>query len=227
MTIEPFLTIRRNFPRPAPELVAAFEGAFTGHVVDAQGRRGAIDHAVRPLVLPRPFVGTALTVLTPPRDNLAPYAALEVARPGDVLVIATGDHVGAAVVGDLLVGMAKNCGVAAVVTDGAVRDIEGLEQVGLPIFARGLTPNSPQKNGPGFIGFEVSLGGEVVRSGDVVVGDRNGVVVVPREQAKATLDGLADVRAKERQTEAAVRGGLKEPAWLAEVMAGPGVRYVD
>jgi 4-hydroxy-4-methyl-2-oxoglutarate aldolase len=227
MADEPVLTIRRNFPRPQPELVAAFEGAFTGHVVDAQGRRGAIDHTIRPLVLPRPFVGTALTVLSAPRDNLAPYAALEVARPGDVLVIATGDYLGAAVMGDLLVGMAKNGGVVAVVTDGVVRDIGGLEQVGLPVFARGLTPNSPQKHGPGAVGFEVSLGGEVIRSGDIVVGDRDGLVVVPRERIGATLAGLEAVRAKERQMDAAVRGGMRTPPWLADVLAGPGVRWVD
>ena len=227
MADDPVLTIRRSFPRPESEIVRAFEGAFTGHVVDAQGRRGAIDHAIRPLVIGAPFAGTALTVLSAPRDNLAPYAALEVARPGDVLVVATGDYEGAAVVGDILVGMAKNCGVVAVVTDGAVRDIAGLEGVGLPIFARGLTPNSPQKHGPGFIGFEVSLGGEVVRSGDVVVGDRDGLVVVPRERARATLEALEGVRAKERQMEAAVRDGARAPAWLAGVLAGPGVRFVD
>ncbi|HET6521469.1 MAG TPA: hypothetical protein VFG47_16865 [Geminicoccaceae bacterium] len=227
MADDAILTIRKGFPRPATDIVAAFRGALSGHVVDAQGRRGAIDHTIRPLVIGGPFAGTALTVLSAPRDNLAPYAALQVARPGDVLVIATGDYQGAAVVGDLLVGMAKNCGVIAVVTDGVVRDIAGLEEVGLPIFARGLTPNSPQKHGPGFIGFEVSLGGEVIRSGDVVVGDRDGLVVVPREQARATLAGLEAVRAKERQMEAAVRDGAKAPSWLAGVLAGPGVSFVD
>ena len=102
-------------------------------------------------------------------------------QPGDVLVISTGDWVGSAVIGDLIVGMFGNAGVAGVVTDGAVRDIVGLEDVGVPIYARALTPNSPQKNGPGEVGLSVSIGGVTVNTGDLIVADRDGVVCLPRD----------------------------------------------
>ena len=92
-------------------------------------------------------------------DNLAPYAALKFARPGDVLVVAVDGDTTTSIIGDILLGMAKNAGIVAAVTDGLVRDIEGINQVGIPLFAQGLTPNSPFKDGPGEIGGTISLGG--------------------------------------------------------------------
>ena len=107
-------------------------------------------------------------------------AALADCRPGDVLVVATGGHVGAAVTGDLLIGVARNRGAAGFVTDGLVRDLDDLETIGLPIYALGVTPNSPQRRGPGSVGLPIVCGGVSIASGDVVVGDRDGVVVIPR-----------------------------------------------
>src|SRR3989337_453245 len=102
------------------------------------------------------------------RDTLAPYAALAFARPGDVLVVAADAYEGASVAGDILLGMAKNKGIAALVTDGMVRDVEGLNAVGIPVFARGLSPNSPYKDGPGEIGLPVALGGMSIDPGDLI-----------------------------------------------------------
>jgi 4-hydroxy-4-methyl-2-oxoglutarate aldolase len=199
----------------------------SGWVVDARGRRGALDHRIRPLLAGTPFVGSALTVSTVARDNLVPYAALQEAQPGDVLMIATGDYERAAVVGDLLVGMAKNCGIVAVITDGLVRDIAGLEDVGIPVYARGLTPNSPEKHGPGEIGLPIALGGEAINAGDLIVGDRDGIVVIPYADIDRVADGLAAVTAKEQKMEAAVRDGLKYPEWLEQTLQQKGVRYLD
>src|SRR5690606_26363629 len=127
------------------------------------------------------------------RDNLAPYAALAFAKPGDVLVIATEDYEPASVSGDIMVGMARNAGVAGVVTDGMVRDIPGLDAVGIPVFARGVSPNSPQKDGPGTIGLPVVIGGLAIGPGDLIAADGDGVVVVPRETIAATAAALAEV----------------------------------
>src|SRR5262245_15341706 len=113
----PALRIRRTFPRPQRELVKQFENVLTGFIVDANERRGALPFDIRPLVMPCIFAGSALTVQSAPADNLAPWAALEIARPGDVLVIATGRCDTCSVFGDLLAGMARNCGIAALVTD--------------------------------------------------------------------------------------------------------------
>lgn len=221
------LTIRRNFPRTPADQVAAFDNVQTGYVVDARGRRGALDHHIRPLTRNVRFCGIAVTVQTRPRDNLACWAALEVCRPGDVVVIACNDYEEASVVGDVYIAMARNNGVVACITDGMVRDIAGIDETGLPVFARGLTPNSPFKDGPGEIGLAVAIGGVIVRSGDVIVGDQDGVVIVPREEVADTLHALDAVRAKEATMESGVKGGQKSPPWLADALQAKGVRYLD
>jgi 4-hydroxy-4-methyl-2-oxoglutarate aldolase len=195
--------------RPPAELVERFRGAPTSFVVDAMSGTGALDWRIKPLV-GRSLVGVALTCDCGPVDNLAFMAALAECRPGDVLVAATGGYVGAAVTGDLLIGVARNRGAAGFVTDGLVRDLDDLETIGLPVFAMGVTPNSPQRRGPGSVGLPVVCGGIAVASGDVVVGDRDGVVVVPRARIAETLDSLEHVTAIEAATLERVRGGLKE-----------------
>jgi 4-hydroxy-4-methyl-2-oxoglutarate aldolase len=213
------IMIRRDFPRADEAAIRPFRGVPSGFVVDANGRRGAADYRLRPIIQPKPFVGTALTVWTVPSDNLTPWAALTVARPGDVLVIATENCETASVIGDVYLGMAKNAGILAVVTDGLVRDLDGMEQVGIPVFARGVSPNSPQKNGPGSIGLPVSVGGLSIDSGDLVVGDRNGVVVVPRRAIDQVARELEKVKAKERDMDAAVAKGAKAPTWIGDYLA--------
>ena len=195
--------------RPPCEVVERFRGAPTSFIVDAMNGTGALDWRIKPLV-GHSLVGVALTCDCGPIDNLAFLAALAECRPGDVLVVATGGYVGAAVTGDLLLGVARNRGAAGFVTDGLVRDLDDLETLGLPVFAMGVTPNSPQRRGPGSVGLPVVCGGVSIASGDVVVGDRDGVVVVPRARIGDTLDKLERVRAMEAATLERVRAGLKE-----------------
>jgi len=227
MPNEAIITINRKFSRPSAELVKTFSDVPTGYVVDVQGRRGALDYSIKPMFDFSSIAGPAVTVQTVPDDNLAPYLAMDVLQAGDVLVIANGGWTGSSVIGDLIAGMFKNIGVAAIVTDGAVRDIAGLEQVGVPVFARGLTANSPQKNGPGSVGLEVCIGGAVVRSGDLIVGDRDGVVVLPQEKMPEALEGLQAVREKERQIEALIAEGLTKPDWVKAFLAGERVKYME
>jgi 4-hydroxy-4-methyl-2-oxoglutarate aldolase len=195
--------------RPPAELVERFRGVPTSFIVDAMGGTGALDWRIKPVV-GRSLVGVALTCDCGPVDNLAFMAALAQCRPGDVLVAATGGHVGTAVTGDLLIGVARNRGAAGFVTDGLVRDLDDLEAVGLPVYAMGVTPNSPQRRGPGTVGLPIVCGGVTVASGDVVVGDRDGVVVVPRARISATLESLEHVKASEAATLERVRAGLKD-----------------
>ena len=105
--------------------------------------------------------------------------------------------------------------------------LNGLKQVGVPVFARGLTANSPQKNGPGTVGLEISIGGAVIRSGDLIVGDRDGVVVLPQDRIPRALEGLQAVREKERKIEALIAEGLQKPDWVKEYLAGERVQYID
>ncbi len=227
MAEAPTLTIRRDWPRPDTGALAAFRDVPTGWVVDAQGRRGALDHGIRCLTRASRILGAALPVWSRGRDNLAPYAALAFAKPGDVLIVATDDCVSASVAGDILLGMARNGGVAGMVTDGVVRDVPGLDAVGIPVFARGVSPNSPQKDGPGTIGLPIAIGGVLVSPGDLVVADGDGVVIVPLSGISAVVAALAEVRAKEAQMDAAVAGGATRPGWLAERLARADIGFVD
>ncbi len=224
---DPALTIKRNFRRAEQELKKKFEAVATGNVCDAQGRVGALDCRIQPVTKTAVFTGVALTVNAGPRDNLAAWAAIEIARPGDVIVITTGEYRGCSVLGDIYVGMAKNAGVVAIVTDGAVRDLPGIEATGIPVFAMGVSPNSPWKNGPGNIGLPITIGGGIVDAGDILVGDQDGVVVVPRNKAGAVAENLKAVLAKEKQMDANVKAGKRLPDWMEEIKKDKGVRYID
>ncbi len=223
----PILTLRRNFPRPSAAQLAAFADAQTGHLVDSMGGRGALHHTIKPIGKETSFVGTAITCDPGPGDVLALFGTLEVAKPGDVVMCATDGFSATAVLGDLLIGMMKNCGIAGFVTDGLVRDTAGIRGVGLPCFAAGVTPNSPAKTGPGSVGLPVVIGGIAVEAGDIVVADEDGVVVVPLRLAERTIEALAAVRAAESELEAKVKAGLKRPDFLKPVFAAGQVREVD
>jgi regulator of RNase E activity RraA len=227
MTDSAAVVIRRNFARPSAAEVAEVAGLPSGWIADANGQRGAIDHRLRPFTSVKPFAGIALTVSSAPNDNLLAYTAVSVAQAGDVLFLGTEEFDKAAVVGDIFGGFAKNKGVAAVVTDGLIRDVEGFESLGLPVYARGVSPNSPRKNGPGEIGTAITLGGVRIESGDLVVGDSDGVVVVARRDIPQMFEGLQAVRAKEAGADKRIAAGETEPAWLQETLKQAGVREID
>ncbi|HEY1386239.1 MAG TPA: 4-hydroxy-4-methyl-2-oxoglutarate aldolase [Dongiaceae bacterium] len=215
----PLLTIRRDFPRPAPADVAAFANVPTGYAIDAMGGRGGLDYRIKPLApAASVLVGVAITCHCGPADNLGLFAAMATAKPGDILVAATDGFTATSVTGDLLLGMAKNRGVKGLVTDGLVRDLAGILGVGLPVYCAGITPNSPVRNGPGSVGLPVVLGNVSVESGDLVIGDDDGVVIVPRGQIATVLKRLADVRAAEAALEAKVKAGLEVPDFIQSIL---------
>jgi 4-hydroxy-4-methyl-2-oxoglutarate aldolase len=224
----PILTIRRKFTRPSRELMAKLEGAQTGHIIDALEGRGALDHCVKPVDAEHAhFVGPALTCEAGANDNLAILAALVIAKPGDVIIAACDAHSATAVVGDNVVMMAKNKGVAAIVIDGMARDRDGIVPVGLPVFARGITPNSCVRSGPGRIGLPIVCGGVAVQAGDVLVGDRDGVVVIPRGDVETVIGRLDEVRRAEDATQAKIRAGMTHLESVAELLKSDKVAYVD
>jgi 4-hydroxy-4-methyl-2-oxoglutarate aldolase len=224
----PLLTIRRNFERPSRDLLAKLAGAQTSHVVDALLGRGALDQAVKPVDPERAqFAGCALTCETGPSDNLAIAAAIAIAAPGDVIVAASDAFTATAVVGDNLAAMAKNKGVVAIVIDGMARDSEGIVGVGLPVFARGITPNSCVRSGPGRVGLPIVCAGVAVQSGDVVLGDRDGIVIVPRADLADIVAKLADIRRAEEETQAKIRAGMTHMDSMDQLLKSDRVVYVD
>jgi 4-hydroxy-4-methyl-2-oxoglutarate aldolase len=223
----PVLTLRRAFERPSQAQIAALDNVPTGFAVDAMMGQGALDHGIKPLWPEARFVGPAVTAKCGPRDNMAVWIAMKVARPGDVLALDTNGYRDAAVIGDHVAAIAKSLGIVAVVTDGLVRDIEGLEQVGLAVFCRGLTPNSPYKNGPCEVGTRISLGGVAIDPGDVLIGDRDGVVAVPRSRLDEVIAGLDDVRRKEQETGLRIAAGATIPDWVDALIGSSRTRLLD
>ena len=206
----PKIQFKSPGPRPSPIQIVALTNVPTGFIVDALGGSGALDYRIKPVIAERAdFCGPALVCHAGPADNLALFAALEHLQSGDVLVAACNGFTGCAVTGDLLLGMAGNCGAVAFVTDGCVRDIPGIRSVGLPCFAQGVTPNSPAREGPGTVGYSITLGGVSVACGDILCGDQDGVVVVPFERIDEVIARLASIRTAEAKMDAQVKAGLR------------------
>lgn len=204
----PLLTINTRITRPDPAKIAALKGAQTSHLVDCMAGRGALDWHIKPLDAGNAkFCGPAITAHAWPADNLAVYGAIEQAQKGDVIMVASDGYKATAVVGDLVVGTMRNKGVIALVLDGMARDRAGIVAAGIPVFAAGITPNSPAKTGPGSVNLPITIAGVPVSPGDVIVGDEDGVVVVPQAQLDAVIAALKVVRAAEVKAEANVKGG--------------------
>lgn len=224
----PVLILRRKFERPTKEQVDAFKGVQTGFVVDAMGGRGALDGQIKPVSEAQSeFCGVAVTCHAGPADIMAPFAAIEVAGPGDIVVTATDGYVATAVAGDNMLGIAQNRGIEGFVTDGYVRDVIGIRRVGLPCFCTGITPNSPACHGPGTVGQNIVLGGASVNSGDIILGDLDGVVVVPYAKIDETIAQLKVVLAAEADLDAKVQGGLKIAPFMEEIFKSGKIKEID
>jgi regulator of RNase E activity RraA len=218
--------IRMSTPRPDPGLLQAFRGVPAGQVCDAMDRLGALDWRIKPLAHESLLCGPALTVRTRPGDNLMVWKAVDVAQPGDVLVIATYGHTVTSTFGEFVVKAAKAKGLAGIVCDGLCRDQSGIRATGLPTFVLGASPAAPGKDGPGEIGGRVACGGIVVEAGDVVVGDEDGVVVVPLADAMAVAQALKAVREKEAGMQANLSAGRLIPDSVDKILAQLGCEFV-
>ena len=211
--------IHASMPRPPEDLLAAFRAVPTGQVCDAMDRMGALNWRIKPLSAESVMCGPALTVRTRPGDNLMVWKAVDVAQPGDVLVIATSEHTATSTFGEFVVRAARAKGLAGVVCDGVCRDLSGIRATGLPTFVLGASPAAPGKDGPGEIGGRVSCGGVVIEPGDIVVGDEDGVVVVPLRDAPAIAAALRAVSAKEAGMQANQAAGRLIPDWVDQRLA--------
>jgi 4-hydroxy-4-methyl-2-oxoglutarate aldolase len=208
---KPGFRVRAEWRRPDAALLAAFGAASSAQVADCMSRLGAMEAAIRPVWRSPCVIGAALTVWCHAGDNLMLHKALSLAAPGDIVVMNTqgGGNSG---FGELLATSALKVGVRAVIVDGTVRDAEALEAMALPVYARGLCPNGCNKDGAGEVGAIVACGGVAVRPGDVVIADRDGVTVVPLDDAPlvAQLAGEQMAREEKRLAEIA-RGVLTRP----------------
>ena len=195
-----------NVARASAELIREFAALPTATISDAMGRHGALNVSIQPLYHDISMVGTALTVLCYPGDNIMTHKALQMVQAGDVLVIDEGGH-DTACFGHRSALLALSRGGTGAVVSGSVRDARELRAERFPIFSRGVSPRAPQKNTPGSINVPVHIGGVVVHPGDIVVGDDDGVVVVPLAMAEAVL-AKSKVRDAQERSSAAKGGEL-------------------
>lgn len=224
----PILTIKKSWSRPSADALARLKNVQTGQAVDAMDGRGGLDASIKPLD-PNccQILGTAVTCETGPNDNLAILGALSLAKAGDVVISATEGFAHSAVVGDNVAIMAKNKGIAGIVVDGMMRDLAGLLPVGIPLFCRGITPNSCVRSGPGRVGFPVVVGGLTVSSGDVVIGDRDGIVIIPQADLQRLLPRIDQILEAEVATQAKIRAGFSNLGGIEDLLKSSKVRFVD
>jgi 4-hydroxy-4-methyl-2-oxoglutarate aldolase len=143
------------------------------------------------------------------------------------VIAATDGYRATAVIGDLVLGMARNAGAVGFLTDGCVRDLPGIMGVGLPCFAAGVTPNSPARYGPGTIGLPVVVGGVAVETGDIVIADSDGAVVIPFQQIDRVIDRITQIQTAEAAFEARVKAGLRVPDFVMDMLKNGKVREVE
>jgi 4-hydroxy-4-methyl-2-oxoglutarate aldolase len=222
-------TIVRNIPRAGADAVRVLGELGVATVHEAQARTGLMRPYMRPIYAGAKVGGSAVTVSCQPGDNLMIHAALELCRAGDVLVVTTTSESTDGMFGELLAVSARAQGVAGLVIDAGVRDVADLTSMAFPVWARAISAQGTVKATPGSVNIPVVCAGAIVHAGDVIVGDMDGVVVVPRDAA-ADIARLGTERvAKEQKTRERLRNGelgldfYGFRARLAEL----GVRYVD
>jgi 4-hydroxy-4-methyl-2-oxoglutarate aldolase len=219
--------IRRQIDRVPAELVAQARRYQASILADVGGRRGTLGGRIQPLAKSMKVAGPAFTVEVRPGDNLMIHAALNLAKPGDVIVVDGKGDLSCALTGALMAAHAQKAGIAGFVIDAAVRDTEDCAKGSFPIFAAGANPNGPLKGAAGRINWPVSLAGTTVNPGDLIVGDADGVVVVPRERAAEIVGAAqAKVDGEAERMKAIGRGELVQ-AWVAEGLKAVGVLGKD
>jgi regulator of RNase E activity RraA len=221
----PGFRIRTSITRPDPEVVDGLREFETPAASDLMNRLYTMRSEIRTLTDPGLcLVGPACTVKVFPGDNLMVHKCLDIAQPGDVVVIDAGASPMNAVLGDLISTKARHRGIAGFIVDGLIRDLPAILALGdFPVFARGVTPIGPLHRGPGEINHPISCGGMVVNPGDIVMGDLNGIVVVPRQIAADLLESLRTKSAGEAGYTAAVARGDFSNAWVDRLLEQSGM----
>jgi RraA family protein len=216
----PGFRVNLNFERQSEELVGQFASFPTPDISDLLNRLYAVDAGIRCLTAPHhQLSGSACTVKVFPGDNLMVHKVLDVAQPGDIVVIDAHGSTSNAVLGDIISTKAKHRGIAGFVIDGLVRDLPDILPLDMPVFARGTTTLGPLHRGPGEINFPISCGGVVVNPGDVVVADAAGIVVVPSGVALELLVRLEAARATSAAYLENVQRGEFSNAWVDQLLS--------
>jgi regulator of RNase E activity RraA len=215
----------RIFPlasAPDANLIAALREHATSNLSDCMGRAHTAHSALRPRHRAGHLCGPALTVRTARGDNLLVHKAVDMVRPGEVIVVDAGGYLEAAIIGDIMSTLAAKRGAAGFVIDGAIRDIGAIAARDLPVYACGVTSRGPSREGPGEINGAVHVCGMVVNPGDIMVGDEDGIVAVPATDASIVLERVRALREKERELLRRIADGTIDRSWVDAALKAKG-----
>ncbi len=213
----------------APELVERFGKLPAANVADCMGRLSALPAEISLKSLPvKRMCGVALTVKARAGDNLMLHQALNMAQEGDIIVFSNAGDRDRAIMGEIMYRyLADYKKVAGIVIDGPIRDIDELSKVQCPIYATGTTPGGPFKEGPGEVNVPISIGGVVINPGDIVLGDADGVIVIPRQDAGSLIEKAeANAQNDHAKVQKASAGSLNRE-WVKKTLEDKGVEFID
>ena len=200
----------------SPELVERFRGLPVANVSDQMWRLTAGGPRLRPMHAGGTMAGPAFTVRTRPGDNLMIHKALDMAAPGDVIVVDGGGDLTNSLIGELMLAHAGTRGLAGLVIHGAIRDSDAIAEGTLPVFAAGVTHRGPYKDGPGEINVPIAIDGMTIDPGDLVIGDGDGVLCVPFQEAEGVCAASEAKKAAEDEMMVQIRAGTSDRAWVDE-----------
>jgi len=196
------------------DLVERFRQVPVANVSDCMSRMTAGGARLRPMHNGRPLAGPALTVRTRPGDNLLVHKALDLAQPGDVIVVDAGGDLTNAIIGEIMTSYAQKRGVAGIVVNGAIRDSGAIRGSDFPVYAAGVTHRGPYKDGPGEINAVISIDGMVIAPGDLILGDDDGLLAVPFDQAEALYAAASTKHEQETRMLADIAAGTLDTSWV-------------
>lgn len=218
------LPIKKRLDR---QLVEQFRNVVTPHISDNLNRMHAIGPKLRPFHKGGKLIGTAITVKTRPGDNLLVHKAIDMAEPGDVIVVDAGGDTTNAIVGEIMLQLARKKAITGFVIDGAIRDSKAFTEGDFPVYAVGVTHRGPYKDGPGEINIPISVGGMIVHPGDLILGDEDGIAVVPQDSAAEVLESVRVQEMKEIEILKSIENGTVDRSWVDEILKQKGCEFND
>lgn len=214
---------------PDKELLEAFAQIPAANVADTMGRSCAMHPRIRLMSGFKGIVaGPALTVKARAGDNLFLHQALDMAQPGDIIVVSNEEDVRRSLMGEIMFTYAESQRkLGGLVLDGPVRDVEALREMSLPVYATGSTPGGPYKEGPGEINVPIACGGISVNPGDIILCDADGVIVIPLKDARAVLEASIKLHQQDAAKVKAAKEGTSYRAWVMKTLEAKNAEFID
>ncbi|MEB0108745.1 RraA family protein [Pseudomonas sp. MH9.3] len=209
----------------AAEWVERYRTVPVANISDSMNRMTAGGASLQPMHSKGVLVGPALTVKARPGDNLMLHHALDIAQPGDVIVVDAGGDLSNALIGEMMVAYAIKRGVAGIVINGAIRDAASIGAGDFPVFAAGITHRGPYKDGPGEVNVPIALGGMVIEPGDLMIGDEDGLLCVPFDQVGEVYDRAYAKHAAEQKQLEQIALGENDRTWVMKSLIQKGCAF--